>query len=355
LGIGSCLVVLLSLIPVAGLFTTTRIFFVRDLSLFFWSRHLWLRQTIFGGEAPLWDPHLAGGQAAIADALNQLLMPVTLAVRLLPSNIVSFNLWVALPLPVAALGTFLFLRRRQLPDPAAALGACVFACSGPVVSMLNTPNLSWSVALMPWVLAATDRPVVLAIVFALQGLCGEPVTWASTAVVASAFRRKISVVAALAIGALLGAGQLVPTAMATVRAERTVLATPDFWSLHPIALWEAVAPGLFGSYNATLAELPWMGALNFGRDPFFYSLYVGPLVLLLAGVGLASRFRRNVFWLLVAVVFLAAAFGGYTPFYPLARKLFPPLLYFRFPVKYLVVTVFACAVLAAEGFGGSSA
>ena len=93
-----------------------------------------------------------------------------------------------------------------------------------------------------------------------------------------------------------------------------------------------------------------MGALNFGRDPFFYSLYVGPLVLLLAGVGLASRFRRNVFWLVVALVFLAAAFGGYTPFYPMLRKLFPPLMYFRFPVKYFVFAVFACAVLAAEGF-----
>ena len=51
-----------------------------------------------------------------------------------------------------------------------------------------------------------------------------------------------------------------------------------------------------------------------------------------------------------ALVFLAAALGGYTPLYPLARKLFPPLLYFRFPVKYIVFAVFACAVLAAEGF-----
>ena len=165
------------------------IFFVRDLSFFFWSRHLWLRHTLFGGEAPWWDPYLAGGQSAIADALNQLLMPVTLAIRLLPSDVVAFNLWVALPLPVAALGTFLFLRRRDCRPAAAALGACAFALSGPIVSMLNTPNLSWSVALMPWVLAAVEawlgasgrrRFVAIAVVFALQALCGEPVTWAAT-------------------------------------------------------------------------------------------------------------------------------------------------------------------------------
>jgi prepilin-type N-terminal cleavage/methylation domain-containing protein len=52
----------------------------------------------------------------------------------------------------------------------------------------------------------------------------------------------------------------------------------------------------------------------------------------------------------VALLFLVAAFGGYTPIYPFVRKLVPPLAYFRFPVKYLAVTVFACAVLAAEGW-----
>src|SRR5204862_6061786 len=132
------------------------IFYVRDLSFFFWSRHLWLRHTIFAGRSPWWDPYVAGGQSAIADALNQLMMPLALAIRLLPSDVVSFNLWVALPLPIAAVGTFVFLRRRFAPDradAAAAFGACMFALSGPVVSMTNLPNLAWSVALMPWVLA----------------------------------------------------------------------------------------------------------------------------------------------------------------------------------------------------------
>ena len=187
--------------------------------------------------------------------------------------------------------------------------------------MLNTPNLSWSVALHAVgaarvrSAAANAHPpgrfAALAVVFALQALCGEPVTWVSTgcrggrlrrrladrqgifrlkaeapAIREYAVRRTVAVVAALAAGALLAAAQLVPTVMAGVRAQRSALATPDFWSLHPFALWETVAPHLFGNYyDAFLADLPWMGALNFGRDPFFYSLYVGPLVLLLAAVG----------------------------------------------------------------------
>jgi prepilin-type N-terminal cleavage/methylation domain-containing protein len=369
--IGYCLVVLLSLIPVAGLFTTTRIFFVRDLSLFFWSRHLWLRQTLFDGSAPWWDPFVAGGQSAIADAMNQLLMPVTLVIRLLPSDVVAFNLWVALPLPIAAVGTFSFLRQR-VPPAAAALGACAFALSGPVVSMLSTPNLSWSVALMPWVLAAVEARaarretrwfVAIAVLFALQALCGEPVTWAATGVLVlgySFFRLTaeateriptLAILGALVTGTLLAAAQLVPTMMAGMRAQRAAAATPDFWSLHPVSLWETLAPNIFGNhYDAFLAELPWMGALNFGREPFFHSLYVGPFVLLLALVGVASRFRRTALWACVAIVFLIAALGGYTPLYPLLRKLMAPLIYFRFPVKYLVFAVFACAVLAAEGW-----
>ena len=127
------------------LFTRSRIFYVRDLSFFFWSRHLWLRHTLASGTAPWWDPYVAGGQSAIADALNQTLMPLTLAVRLLPSDVVSFNLWVALPLPLAALGMFLFLERSGKPRASAPRSAP--ACSrssGVTVSMLNTPNLAWS-------------------------------------------------------------------------------------------------------------------------------------------------------------------------------------------------------------------
>jgi prepilin-type N-terminal cleavage/methylation domain-containing protein len=336
---------------VHGLFTTTRIFYVRDLSFFFWSRHLWLRHTLFAGQAPWWDPYVAGGQSAIADALNQLVMPITLAVRLLPSDVVSFNLWVALPLPLAALGTYIFLRRYLLDEGAAVFGALVFALSGPIVSMLNLPNLAWSVALMPWVLAGESANWI-AIAFGLQALCGEPVTWVATGVIAALWnlhQRRVRPLAGLGLGALLASVQLIPTMMAGVRAQRAALATPDFWSLHPLSLWEAIAPHLFGDYyHAFLDDLPWMSALNFGRDPFFYSFYVGPFVLLLACA--AARRRRNAFWVGLAIAFTVAALGGYTPAYPLVRRLVPALMYFRFPVKYIVFAVFAAAVLAADGW-----
>jgi prepilin-type N-terminal cleavage/methylation domain-containing protein len=376
------IVCLLALTPVIGLFTRSKLFYVRDLSFFFWSRHLWLRHALYEGASPWWDPHVAAGQSAIADALNQILMPITLAIRLLPSDVVSFNLWVALPLPASALGMYAFLRRHHR-SAAAALGAIAFSLSGVVVSMLNTPNLAWSVAGMPWVFWGTDRLVdapsskrlaTLAAIVALQALAGEPVTCAATCAVAFAYavghpsrtsvagddipfdrrtrlRAALWTAAALAAGALLAACQLVPTMLAGMRAHRGAMAAPDFWSMHPLTVVEIIAPHLFGNYyDSFLADIPWMTVLNSGRDPFFYSIYMGPLVLLLSAAGAVVRPRRGAFWLTIAVVFAIGAMGGYTPLYPFVRDHVSPLAYFRFPVKYLSISVFALAVLAADGW-----
>jgi prepilin-type N-terminal cleavage/methylation domain-containing protein len=359
------LVVAIALTPVLGVFTLTNIFYVRDLSFFFWSRHLWLRHALLSGTSPFWDPYVAGGQSTIPDALNQLFMPVTVAIRLLPSDIVSFNLWVALPLPIAAFGMYAFLRQTH-DEAAAAVGAIAFGLAGPVVSMLNAPNLAWSVAVVPYVLLLTERVLaapsarrmaLLAVAVALQALSGEPVTLAATALMAGAFaawrspRHLPWVVSGFIAGALLGSVQLWPTMVAGVRAHRGAMAAPDFWSLHPLGALELIAPHLFGNYyDAFLADMPWMSALNSGRDPFYYSIYLGPIVVALAAVGLAARPRQNIGWALVGLAFFIAAMGGYTPVYPLIRKLLPPLAYFRFPVKYLVITTFATAVLAADGW-----
>lgn len=369
--------VTLALIPVAGVFTVSRIFFVRDLTIWFWPRHLWLRRAILDGESPLWDPSPGGGQSVVADALHQLFLLPTLAVRLIGPEIVGFNLWVALPFPVAALGAFYFFRRHASPS-GAALGTTIFAVSGPVVSTGNFPNLSWSAAFIPWVLWATDRCATgparargafLAAAFATQALSGEPVTLAATAVVAVAYglwalplerpecRSRASVVllviAAFVAGSLLAAVQLVPLLSAGFGSARAALEPDNFWSLHPLTLLETVMPHLFGNYfNSFLASFPWMAPLNSGREPFYYSLYlgVGALSLAVLGVVASSGRRRARFWTLVATTSLVAALGDYTPIYPVAQRLAPPLGALRFPAKYLLLAVLACAALAVAGW-----
>ena len=262
----------------------------------------WLRCTIFAGEWPLWDPYVGGGQSAVADALHQMFLLPVLAVRLIGSEVVGFNLWVALPFPMAAIGAWAFLRRR-FSAPASALGAIAFSVAGPVVSTGNFPNMSWSVAAMPWMLWAADRAVsapsarrhsVLALVVAFQALAGEPVTLFATLVLTVAFaavvasppdranrwrqwRHAMWVMPGLALGLALAAIQLIPMALAARLAERSNVTGRDFWSLHPLGLLETVARSLYGDFysSQSLASVPWMPLLNGGREPFFYLLTLG--------------------------------------------------------------------------------
>src|ERR1700687_3967639 len=179
--------VLAACVPFAGGFSLTKIFYIRDLNTFFWPRHLWIHRSLMAGSCPLWDPCAAAGQAAFPDALNQLFLPPVLLLRALPA-VPGFNLLVAAPFPLAALGMWLFLR-RHVSETSAALGAIAFSASGPVVSTGNFPNLSWSMAWIPWILWAADRDRVapsarsfalLAAMSALQMLSGEPVTMVGT-------------------------------------------------------------------------------------------------------------------------------------------------------------------------------
>ena len=89
-----------------------------------------------------------------------------------------------------------------------------------------------------------------------------------------------------------------------------------------------------------------MVALNSDRDPFYYSMYVGVPVILLAGVAMLSGRSGSRFWTIVIIACVVAALGQYTPVYPALQLLIPPLRTFRFPVKYLSLAALGIAVLA---------
>jgi hypothetical protein len=365
-GVWPLLVVLVATIPVAGLFTLSNIFFVRDLAIAFRSRFLFLRHSVFSGSFPLWDPYIANGQPAVNDPLYQLFHLPSLAIRLLLPEIVGYNIWVALPIPLCALGMYLFLRRHASP-PASAFGAIAFAVSGPIVSTTNFPNLSWSVAAVPYVFWALERvfarrsasaTALLAVIVSCQALAGEPVTLVATLAIAAAYAvtvdgrwRDIRGVSLVALGSgaglLLSAIQYVPMVAAGRASLRSTMAPSDFWAFHPLALFELLVPHFFGDYfHSNLREVGWMVALNSDRDPFYYTMYVGVPILLLAAVAMLSGRPRTRFWTVVIVACAVASLGPHTPLYPALQALVPPLRTFRFPVKYLSLASLGLATLA---------
>ena len=377
----ACLGACLALVPFVWGLSTTRIFYIRDLSLFFWGRYLWVRRSIMGGEWPLWDPYIAAGQSATADALHQLYLLPSLALRLIPNEVLGFNLWVAMPFPLAAFGAWALFARR-FSAPAATLGAIAYALSGPITATGTFPNMSWSVAAMPWVLWSIDRAnqaqtvtprhvAVIALIVALQALSGEPVTLFATLVLGAAFAFFIGSPSAhtlrdrvlrtcwigmgCGLGVVIAAIQLAPMMEAAGLSERSVAIIQDFWSLHPLALLEFFSLHLFGDYytSQSLLNVPWVPLLNSGREPFFFSLYLGLPLVALALIGFSSSGGPRSwtpFWLTAGMIGLIGAFGGYTPIYPFLQEHLPVLGSFRFPVKYIVVTVLAVAAGAAAGW-----
>lgn len=365
------LAVLVACVPFAGGVSLTKIFYIRDLTMIFWPRHLWIHRSLISGAWPLWDPYAAAGQAAFSDALNQLFLPPVLLLRALPA-VPGFNLLVAAPCPLAALGMWLFLR-RHVSETSAALGAIIFSASGPVVSTGNFPNLSWSMAWIPWIAWAADRDRVspsargfalLAAMIAFQMLSGEPVTMAGTIALLVAYvivfgdetasarakvRAVVRAVGAITAAAAVSAVQLVPMALAASASPRGLMRTDNFWSIHPLSLVESVLPGVFGDTFSQYAQLPWVPPLNSGRDPFFYSLCFGVVALLLSVLGTLSGSRRwRFFWLAVAAVSVVLAFGDHTPVYPMLLRVVPPLRSLRFPAKFLLFASFGIAGLAAN-------
>ena len=291
------------------------------------------------------------------------------SIRLLLPEVLAYNLWVALPVPLAAWGTYLFLRRHVSP-PAAAFGAVAFGAAGPMVSTTNFPNMSWSVAAVPYVFWALERVKAAADGARSDAAgCGRRLSGARRRA-GDAGRdagdcrrlcRRASIAAGRSVAwsspSALGLDRRRSAGRDSVRAARrgqprvgarSRCGRDDFWAFHPLALTELVVPHFFGDYFTS--HLRQLGVDGGAQQPT-------RTVLLLDVCRRADRAGRGV-----------AAFSGRPthgvlddrarrlparlvrsatrPSIPLCETLVPPLRSFRFPVKYLSLGSFGLAVLA---------
>ena len=118
------------------------------------------------------------------------------------------------------------------------------------------------------------------------------------------------------------------------------------WSVHPVALAQAVVP-------VALPDVPLEPAQRrgvFESTDFMPSLYLGAAALGLGALALAGPRRRFALWLLGAVAAAAAiALGRHAPFERAATTLVPFLRSFRYPVKAMVAASLAAALLCGLG------
>lgn len=346
------------------------VFYYRDLHLQWVVQMEALVRSVAAGSWPVWNPYVSFGQPLLANPNNQVFYPTTW-LNLLMQPWRYYTLFVAGHFLFSGFGLYLLARRLGASTPAAILGGVVWIASGPFVSLVSLWNHLAGAAWIPWAAWAADRAFVSGrardaalwgCVLAGPVLAGSPemALIAGAAGVIGLAREegtvrwsRAALMTALAVAVALGvsAAQWVPTLEMVRRSLRTQFGAgqTSFWSIPPVGLVQCLFP-------LRLDPLPLREdvrtALYESREPFLQSLYLGIPALGLAAAALTRRRRLGVVVALLALGGIAVALGRHLGALALLEAVVPTLRSLRFPAKALMLTAFACALLAALGFDG---
>ncbi len=336
-------------------------FVARDFGFFAFPLARFQQQCFWRGELPFWNPYNNCGVPFLAQWNTMPLYPPSLVYLTLPLEW-SLSFFSLVHLWWAGIGMYFLARRWTGNDFAAAFAGTAFAFNGFTLNLVMWPSHIATFSWLPWAILATElawreggRKIILAgIVGALQMLAGGPETIFLTWLIASALwlqqfiagetpRKKIlwrfPLVVALVVA--LSAAQLLPFLDLVAHAQRATGYTDLRWSLPGFGLANFLVPTAFGN---TLTE-----GIFFQHGQYWTSsYYLGLGALWLALLALVNLRERRV-WLLasIAVIGLLCALGANTPFYPLLRKIIPQLSFITYPVKFVMVVIFAAPLLAA--------
>jgi hypothetical protein len=349
-----------------------RVFFERDISLYWYPQVATLTRTLRAGSWPVWDTYERYGMPLLADPGVQLFYPTTWLLLLLPPDAV-YTIMVVAHCVLAGMGVLLLCRRWAGSWLAGAVAGVAFATSGPFLSLVTLYHHFVSAAWIPWVLLALEKLLrepglvsvaLLAAAAAAQALGGSADmvwmtcllclvrvahwSWTAARQRSGQERRRVAacVAAAGAWTMALAAAQWGPTAAllpGTLRGSGGVATL--LWSLHPWSLADLIVPGLV---NDAPWSLHWRSELFDGREPFLRSVYASPVILMLGAMAVASRRRAALGFAAAGAAFLLLSLGRHSA--AAAAVLGGPVFStFRYPVKYIVVAALAWSMLA--GFG----
>lgn len=347
----------------------------------------WLQQ----GTPPLWNPHFFAGAPFQADVQTGLFYPLNLLALLTarPFTYRALELLAIVHYSLSGLLMWLYLRCLGCGSLACLAGAAAWQASGFLVAHLGHYNMLAVAAWLPGLLLALEaalpalrgphiegaaRPVgAAALVYGLSALAGHTQMTLYLGLVAAIYlparllagreggaavsvpRGKLAArgLTATALVLVLGGGiaavQYLPAlelARVSVRAAITFEQGREF-ALPPAALLLFLAPGFFGS--------PQTGTWYLSSVTESYT-YTGTVVLVLASAGLLlprPQVRRPALLLAaLAAGSLLLALGDETALYAWLWRGVPFFDRLRAAGRFLVLTHFALAALAAFGLDG---
>jgi hypothetical protein len=335
-------------------------FIYRDFGIFSYPLAYHLRECFWRGEIPLWNPLNNCGIPFLAQWNTQVLYPPALFYLLLPLSW-SLGVFCLLHLFFGGLGMYVLAQRWTQDRFAAAFAGLVFAFNGLMLNSLIWPATIAALGWMPWVVWLTERAwreggrvvVVAALAGALQMLSGGTevvlLTWVLLGVLCAAeFVRgefpggkvllRAGVVVLLIAG--LSAAQLLPffELLDYSRRQQSISA----------AMWPMPATGLANFLVPLFDCRSYQGLFMQSGQSWTNSYYSGvtTVVLALGALWRARRYRRV--WLLAGLTLLALvlALGEGTPVYGWVQRHVSAIGLMRFPVKFVILPVFALPLLA---------
>jgi hypothetical protein len=349
--------------------------YVRDMLHYHYPYKKIMREVVLSGHFPYWNPWVSAGQPMAANPAHQVFYPLNWLI-LLPDYLHALQLLPLLHLVIATLAMFALLRSMELGRPASALGALSFGIGGLLCSMLSLFPFLFTVIWLPLICLFTRRALlrrsvrdgVLATLFlGLQLLAGEPTTILQTGVLLGMYAvyrgvkdertpgglaRRVATVGAISIGACLLAAVLVIPMIDhfrdTTRARGLDYPSVSHWSMPFIRLAELVYPTILGRDAAHDHSRYWATAAHGDAQvPFYFSIYSGLLLTVLAAAGVLARSRGSGLVLVIAAVSIIGAAGAHTP---LLRILHDAGLVttLRYPEKLVLMLVFTIIVFGAQ-------
>lgn len=332
-----------------------RVPYVRDVAFLYVPDLAFLSRSLAQRVWPLWNPLIDGGRPVLFSYVPDLVLAALAGPLGAARAEVPLHLWIA-----AAGGSTLAFSRGRGSIPAWAAGA-MYAASGYVIACGNIFPILQGAAWAPWViaggLAVLERPgarriALLALASALQvgSLAAELIVQTAILIVVLGSRRGdprrwLRLASAALLAGLLSAPTLLGArAMVKGTAREAGFAgdTTLSWSLRPAEVPAIVLPAYFGDMH-TFSDAGFWGQGLFDHGyPYFLSVYVGPVALLLAALGFSTRLA------LVALGGILVALGAHGPLAPLVSAGFG-LLHIRVPSKFLLSTVIAVTAMAGDG------
>ncbi len=367
--------------------------YFRDTLAVYYPQATYTKQALLSGELPLWENRIGFGYPYQSDPHSMVFYPLTPILLLLPFPL-AYNVFTVVHVPLA--GTFLFfqLRRWGISGLAACLGSFSLMFCGFTVSVTCLTTLLRGLTWAPLAMLTFDRYLgsgkarwiaATALVLAVEGSGTDPqyvlFSFILLALLPLIRPARGSVGIKGWFGGLAGAGllanwvlayQYLPLAQLFQFSSRTsgmAVNERTAYGVDPVNLYNTVLPTSFPDP----ATPDYMASFRAGLVPFYQDLYWGMPLLALACTSLAfmgwrtgqekpgrkdeetdepGLGRTGLVCLMLGGFTLLVALGDSTPVFNLLNRLVPPLKFFRYPGKYILMSSVAVALAVAIGTEG---